>query len=111
MVSARIRSVDPQAVAEAVAAYAARLKRERPEVRRIIWFGSRVSGRPGPGSDVDLCLVLDRRDRPRRELLAEYLPTGFPVGMDLFPCSTEEFALLPAESPGWWAAIAKGKEL
>ena len=73
------------AVERALRVWARRIGDQRPEVRRIIWFGSRVNGIPAPGSDVDLCLVLTHSDKPFRERIGDYLPFGFPVGLDLVP--------------------------
>ncbi len=83
----------------------------QPNVRRIIWFGSRVNGIPSPGSDVDICLVLDRSEKPFRERAGDYLPLGFPVGMDLFPYTRGEFERLERDHPSWRRAIAAGVDL
>jgi len=70
-----------------------------------------VSGLPGPGSDVDLCLVLSSADKPIRERVAEFLPIGFPVGIDLFVYTREEFEQLREEHPGWYKTICSGQEV
>lgn len=106
-----IKSVDHCAIAHAVETYVADLRRLHPEVRRIIWFGSWVNGLPAPGSDVDLCLIVSHSDKPRRERTADYLPVGFPVGVDLFVVTEEEFARLAKDSPGWHETIRGGREL
>lgn len=110
MPSVRVISDSRTKVEQAVRAYVAALRR-RPEVRRVIWFGSRVSGRPTPGSDVDLCIVLSGSDRPVRDRIPEYLPGAFPVGLDLFPYTEEELARLEQSSPGWYEAIQRGREV
>lgn len=94
-----------------MAAYAADLRRNHPEVKRIVWFGSWVSGIPRAGSDVDLCLVLTRSDKPFRERIPDYLPGAFPVGLDLFPYTEAELERLLAGSPGWREALMRGHEL
>lgn len=96
---------------QAVERYVAHLRREHSEIRRIIWFGSWVTGIPTPGSDVDLCLVVSATDKPRRERSIAYLPVGFPVGVDLFVYTEEEFAQLAQAAPGWFAAIQAGCEM
>jgi predicted nucleotidyltransferase len=95
----------------AVEAYIARLREDRPEVEQVIWFGSWVDGLPTPGSDVDLCLVLSSSNKPMRERIADYLPVGFPVGIDLFPYTRDEMERLRRESPSWYAAIMSGREV
>ena len=99
------------AVERAVGRWARGVSEHRPEVRRIIWFGSRVTGTPAPGSDVDLCILLAGSDKPFRERIGDYLPFGFPVGLDLFPYTLAEFERLQTERPSWYRAIAAGVEL
>ena len=76
-----------------------------------MWFGSRVNGTPSPGSDVDICLVLARSDKPFRERAGDYLPVGFPVGLDLFPYTAEELDRLRLDHPSWHRAITAGVDL
>ena len=80
-------------------------------MRRAVWFGSRVHGIPAPGSDVDICLVLARSDKPFRERAADYLPVGFPVGLDLFPYTLAELERLRRERPAWHRAMTSGCDL
>ncbi len=99
------------AVERAVRGWAERIGAQRSEVRRIVWFGSRVNGIPSPGSDVDVCLVLARSAKPFRERAADYLPLGFPVGLDLFPYTVGEIERLRREHPSWHRAIMGGVDL
>lgn len=110
MSSVAIKSIDRERIEKAVAAFAAQLRARHPEVERVIWFGSWVNGLPTPGSDVDLCLILSSSDKPPRERIPDYLPLGFPVGLDLFSYTKEEFERLRETSPGWYNAITSGKE-
>jgi predicted nucleotidyltransferase len=103
-----IKSIDKERVREAVLALAARLRQEHPESEQIIWFGSWVTGIPTPGSDVDLCLIVTSSDELPRDRISKYLPVGFPVGMDLFAYTKDEFARLKDNSPGWYEAICSG---
>jgi predicted nucleotidyltransferase len=50
---------------------------------RIIWFGSWINGYLGPGSDLDICLVVSHTGLLARDRLPNYLPAGYPVGLDL----------------------------
>ena len=106
-----IKSIDREQIKQAVEAYVARLRQSHPEIEKVIWFGSWVSGFPTPGSDVDLCLIISASDKPRRERLPDYLPVGFPVGIDLFVYTQDEFDRLRLESPGWHQAISSGIEI
>ena len=106
-----VKSNNRAAVERAVRAWARQISERRPEVRRIIWFGSRVTGTPAPGSDVDVCVVLAHADKPFRDRLGDYLPYGFPVGVDLFPYTEAELERLRREHPSWHAAIASGVDI
>ncbi len=108
--SVRVFSIDRNGVESAVAEWV-RTLHERPEVIRVIWFGSWIVGRPTPGSDVDLCVVLTQSDRPFRDRIPEYLPGAFPVGVDLFPFTKSEFDRLATASPELYAAISSGCEV
>jgi uncharacterized protein len=82
-----------------------------PEINRVIWFGSWANGLPTPGSDVDLCPILASSDKSFRERVVAYFPVGFPVGIDLFPYTLDEFDRLADYSPGWRKAILAGQDL
>ena len=103
-----IKSVDHDQIREAVASFATQIRKQHPEVERVIWFGSWVTGLPSPGSDVDLCLILSSSDKPPRDRISDYLPLGFPVGVDLCVYTLSEFEQLPDRSPGWHQAITSG---
>jgi predicted nucleotidyltransferase len=106
-----IKSASRSEIAQAVAAYVARLRAEHPEVDQVLWFGSWVTGLPTPGSDVDLCLILSSSAKPVRDRIPDYLPVGFPVGIDLFAYTRAEFERLRETAPSWYAAISAGQEL
>ena len=103
-----VKSNNEAAVERAVRRWAQQIGARRSEVRRIVWFGSRVNGIPSPASDVDICLVLAHSDKPFRERAADYLPLGFPVGLDLFPYTRAELDCAAttrhgtARSPAAW---------
>ena len=111
MNSVVIKSANREEIAQAVSAYVAQLREQHPEIERVIWFGSWVTGLPVPGSDVDLCLILSSSDTSPRDRIPAYLPVGFPVGIDLFAYTREEFERLRETSPGWYRAIVAGEEL
>ena len=98
-------------MARTVASYVARLRAEHPEIQQVIWFGSWVTGIPLPGSDVDLCLILSASDKLPRDRIPDYLPVGFPVGIDLFAYTQAEFEQLKETSPGWYATITSGRKI
>jgi predicted nucleotidyltransferase len=85
------------------------LFRRFPEVLAVYWFGSWVSGIPTPGSDVDLCLVLESADKAIRDRISQYLPNGFPVGLDIFPYTEDELKWLATNRPEWYKTITGGR--
>jgi predicted nucleotidyltransferase len=111
LTSVVVKSINRPGIVEAVEAHATFLRQQNPEIERIIWFGSWINGLPVPGSDVDLCLVLSASDKPRHERITDYLPVGFPVGLDLWVYTQTEFEQLRRESPAWYQAIIAGREL
>lgn len=93
----------------------------RPEVRRVIWYGSFVTGTPTPRSDVDLCVVVDHvpvqgeagdADRGRHTRGARYLPAAAtPVPFDVAVLTAREHETLSAWAPAWADAIGRGRVL
>jgi predicted nucleotidyltransferase len=104
-----IKSANKKEIVQAVQSYVSRLCASHPEVEKVIWFGSWMDGLPSPGSDVDLCLILSGSIKSLRDRIPDYLPVGFPVGIDLFPYTKEEFQALSKRSPGWYKTISSGK--
>jgi predicted nucleotidyltransferase len=80
-----IKSTNPERIDKEIRKYVRAFRTKHPEIRRIIWFGSWVNGIPGPWSDVDVCLILSHSELSPRNRIPRYLPSGFPVGIDLFP--------------------------
>lgn len=74
-----------------------------------------LNGFGGPsatvGSDVDFCIIVDKSDKPRRDRIPDYLPLTFPVGIDLFILTVEEFAKPRVEHPSLAEAIEEGMHL
>ena len=82
--------LDRQGVLEAVKKGVERLAQARPEVQRVILFGSLARGDAVPGSDVDLLVVVSTSDRPFLDRSSQYRPTGIPIGVDVFAYTEEE---------------------
>jgi predicted nucleotidyltransferase len=72
-----------------------------------------VTARGGwsPGSDVDLCIVVDRCAKPSRDRASDYLPSKIPVGIDLFVYTEDELERLGKEHPSFARAIEAGVEV
>jgi predicted nucleotidyltransferase len=81
--------------------WAARLKRERPDVEKIGLFGSYATDTYGPRSDADLLIVLRASDKPFRDRIPECLPDGISVPCDVFPYTADEINSLQREGSPW----------
>jgi hypothetical protein len=92
---------------DALNAFVADLSR-RPEVMRVVLFGSLSRGEIGVGSDVDLLIVLSHNDRPFLERTMTYRPETFPVDLDVFPYTLAE---IRAGQPLAHEALAHGQIL
>ncbi len=75
----------------------------------MYWYGSWVTGRATPKSDVDLCIVVSADNRRPRHRIPDYLPERFPTGLDLTVLTEAEWAVLPTRSPSLHAAISAGR--
>ena len=111
LISARVRYAEPEPIRRAVRDYARDIRAGHPEVRSIRWFGSWVRGDASVGSDVDLCIIVDRSDIPRRDRIVDFLPRVFPVGVDLFVYTPTEFDALRMAHPSMRKAIDSGIEV
>lgn len=106
-----IRWAEPERIGAAVDAFAAELRSRHPGITSIYWYGSWVSGGATAGSDVDLCVVLESDDRRPRDRVPDFLPAGFPVGVDLVVLTENELRELADRSPSWHAAITGGRRV
>jgi predicted nucleotidyltransferase len=96
--SVRVFWLDSGEAVERLRAAAERLLADRPEVSRVVLFGSLAEGRAVPGSDADVLLLLERSERPRwfdRPL--DYWPAFEGVGLpvELFCYTREEAERVP----------------
>ncbi len=106
-----VRWADPERIAAAVRSYADGLRARRPSVRRVLWYGSWVSGIPTATSDVDLVIVVEHDARRPRDRLPDFLPDRFPVGVDLVVLTERELGDLAERSPGWYRAVKAGRAM
>lgn len=97
MSTVKITYFDKDAVWRALDEYVRTLPARHPEVEEIIVFGSLVTGTPVPGSDVDLLIVLTRSERHFLDRIPALLPSGFPVGVDVFPYTRDELERMKHE--------------
>jgi predicted nucleotidyltransferase len=88
--SVKITYFDKEAVSEALSEFLKELEKRSPEIKRIILFGSFARGECVPGSDIDLLIVLRESNIPFLERIPKYMPSHFPVGVDVFPYTEGE---------------------
>jgi predicted nucleotidyltransferase len=74
--------------------YARSLLASNDLVQEIVVFGSFEQGNYGPGSDVDIFVLLSHSDKPIRDRIPDFLPSQFPVPMDVFPYTKDEVEIL-----------------
>ena len=106
-----IRWADYEGVERATRGLADRIRAEHQGVQAIHWYGSWPAGTATPSSDVDLCIIVEEDDRPPRVRTPDYLPSRFPVPLDLTVLTEAEWRRLPERAPSWHRAITSGIEL
>jgi predicted nucleotidyltransferase len=86
----KVTSLDREAVRKNLERAIGDLVRQRPEIERVILFGSLTRGRAVPGSDVDLLFVLSSSELPFLARIPLYIPEGCMIGVDVFPYTKAE---------------------
>jgi predicted nucleotidyltransferase len=86
----KIEYLDKPAIAKAIARLVEELSQKYPEIERISLFGSFARDEAVPGSDVDILIVLTDSDLPFKDRITKYMPSSFPVGIDVFPYTRSE---------------------
>lgn len=110
--SVRIRFLDRAALRQAIRDYARHLAERCPEIERIVLFGSVAQGRAVPGSDADLLIVLQHSAERFLDRIPRFLPSRFPISVDVFPYTRAELERMLAEgNPFIRRALAEGIEL
>ncbi len=76
-------------------AWAERVVATRPEVLKVGYFGSYARGDWGPGSDLDLLVIVDHATEPFERRGARWDSTDLPVPAELLVYTTDEWERLP----------------
>lgn len=98
--SSVMRWPDRAAVRQAVAAWAAALAEERPDVRAVGYFGSLARERGwGVGSDADLLVLVDVAPEPFERRAATFDTSRLPVPADLLVYELAEWDALSDAGP------------
>ena len=107
--SVKVTFLNAEAVRGRVRQAVLELARQRPEVERVVLFGSLARGGAVPGSDADLLITLSSSDRPFLDRIPLYIPPGCSVPVDVFPYTAEECqTLLESGHSFLRRAIAEG---
>jgi predicted nucleotidyltransferase len=85
---------------------------QHPELEQVILFGSFARADYFPGSDVDVLLILQSSDQPLLSRIRQFLPTHFPVDIDVFPYTKNEFERMMNDPHSLAArALSEGKQM
>jgi predicted nucleotidyltransferase len=84
-------------VLSALSTWANQLVIDRPEIQRIGCIGSYAREDAGPGSDLDLVIILKDSDQPFMDRAAAFDTTSLPVPTDLLVYTAEEFERVTGE--------------
>jgi predicted nucleotidyltransferase len=88
---------DLAAVLPAARDWAARLAKERPEIRRILCFGSAAKGTWGVGSDLDVLVEVAASDTPFASRPLSFEPPPVPVPVEILVYTTDEIERMRRE--------------
>jgi predicted nucleotidyltransferase len=88
---------DAKVVARAVAQWAEKVARSRPEVMRIGFFGSYARGDWGVGSDLDLVIIVAAARQPFEMRPSAFDTLELPVHTDILVYTQEEWDSLKQE--------------
>lgn len=89
---------DRSVVDQTVRRWAGETASHRPEVVRIGYFGSYARGDWGPGSDLDLVIVVESSSTPFNRRGSDWDTSELPVPTDLLVYTLEEWRRLDRDS-------------
>lgn len=74
------------------------LAARKPEVLKVIQFGSLARGDAVPGSDADVLVLLRSSRRTFLNRISHYRLDGMSIGVDVFPYTQQELQRMQADS-------------
>lgn len=104
--SSVLRWPDAPEVRQALTAWARDVAGHLPSLCRVGYFGSYARGDWGPGSDLDVVVVVDRSDRPFIERGAAFDLTGLPVPAQALVYTRDEWRELQGRAGSFAEALA-----
>ncbi|MBN2450607.1 MAG: nucleotidyltransferase domain-containing protein [Lentisphaeria bacterium] len=96
--SSVLRWPEREVVGEALRQWARAVRSQHPDVLRVGYFGSYAAGRAGPGSDLDVVLVVETSPLPFAQRSRAWDLTGLPVPVDLLVYTRDEWESMPPDS-------------
>ena len=99
--SVRVFFADKDKVLRQLREYAGRLRQTDPNVEKVGFFGSYATDTFGPGSDVDLLIVLRRSSVRFLDRVPDYMPGELCVGCDVFPYTSGELKQMSDCGNSW----------
>ena len=108
----RISYFNRDEVEKALKDYVPKLCRDHPEIEKVIVFGSFVRDESVPGSDLDLLIILKESELPFLKRIPQFMPSHFPVGIDVFPYTKKEMEkMLNKGNCFLRSALEEGREI
>lgn len=99
------KALDRDEVLAQLTQWAAKQRRDHPEIIRLGLFGSYSRGDYGPGSDIDLLIIVGDSNEPRWFMRAiAFDASELPVGADVFVYTQAEVDRMLPDSP-WLSRI------
>ncbi|MBN1901768.1 nucleotidyltransferase domain-containing protein [Candidatus Sumerlaeota bacterium] len=96
--SSVLRWPDAQAVKEAFRLWAKKIVHNDPNVVRVGYFGSYARGDAGPGSDIDIVIIVKNADKPFSRRGADWDLTSLPIPADVLVYTSLEWSELEEHS-------------
>lgn len=100
--SVKIRSCEPETVIAALKKWTQKICSLKPEIEALGYFGSYATNRYGPGSDLDVLIIL--RESPHQRFfdrIPELYPASFPIGVDIFAYTRTEVERMESDASPW----------
>jgi predicted nucleotidyltransferase len=95
--SVRVKYFDKKLVEQSLWGYLKEIAVKHSEVERVFLFGSFVRDESVPGSDIDLLVILRESEESFLNRIPRFLPSRFPVGVDVFPYTEKEVERMKRE--------------
>jgi predicted nucleotidyltransferase len=110
--SVKVIYLDREEIRKTLKQAVAALAHRRPEIERVLLFGSLATGHAMPGSDADLLMILTHSDLPFHSRIPLYIPEGCRIAVDVLPYTHAEIEKMrTAGNPFLKRALAEGMEI